>query len=161
MVGWRHWLLGKLNKYSCLGFRDKAEQASDLAFNLPGHCPDCEWLSVTACCDYKTKMGEKSWDCWGSWRGSGQPSPRLNYIPSFTQQNKQHQHETRAAIFEVSPTELTCCLGPFPSWDSRCAVTQDFPALINSGCWSKPNLVMHSLLFLVLFSFNVSMLKVS
>ena len=68
---------------------------------------------------------------------------------------------TRAAIFEVSPTELTCCLGPFPSWDSRCAVTQDFPALINSGCWSKPNLVMHSLLFLVLFSFNVSMLKVS
>ena len=36
-------------KKSCLGFRDKAEQASDLASNLPGHCPDCEWLpSVNA-----------------------------------------------------------------------------------------------------------------
>ena len=35
-------LLGKLNKQSCLGFRDKAEQASDLASNLLGHCPDCE-----------------------------------------------------------------------------------------------------------------------
>ena len=31
--------------------------------------------------------------------------------------------------------------------------------LYKSGCWSKPNLVMYSLLFL--FSFNVSILKVS
>ena len=115
MVGWRHWLLGKLNKYSCLGFRDKAEQASDLAFNLPGHCPDCEWLSVTACCDYKTKMGEKSWDCWGSWRGSGQPSPRLNYIPSFTQQNKQHQHETRAVIWSQIDDDINLQ----QSWDYK------------------------------------------
>ena len=35
-------VLGKLNEHSCIGFRDKAEQASDLAFNLPGHCPDWE-----------------------------------------------------------------------------------------------------------------------
>ena len=35
-------LLGKLDKQSCLGFRDKAEQASDLASNLPGHCPNRE-----------------------------------------------------------------------------------------------------------------------
>ena len=27
-----------------LGFRDKAEEAFDLASNLPGHCPDWEWL---------------------------------------------------------------------------------------------------------------------
>ena len=33
-------LLRKLNIQSCLGFRDKAEQASDLASDLPGHCPD-------------------------------------------------------------------------------------------------------------------------
>ena len=37
-------LLGKLNKQSCLGFRDKADQVSDLASNLPGYCPDCECL---------------------------------------------------------------------------------------------------------------------
>ena len=45
---------------------------------------------------------------------------------------------------------------PFPIRDSRCAVTQDF----KSGCWSKPNFLMYSLLFLVLFSFNASMLKI-
>ena len=39
---------------------------------------------------------------------------------------------------------------PFPNLDSRCAVTRD----LKSGCWSKPNLVMYSPLFLVLFSFN-------
>ena len=36
-------LLGKLErekKKSCLGFRDKSEQASDLVSNLPGHYPD-------------------------------------------------------------------------------------------------------------------------
>ena len=33
--------------------------------------------------------------------------------------------------------------------------------LFKSGCWSKLNLVIYSLLFLVLFSFNVSVLKVS
>ena len=32
--------------------------------------------------------------------------------------------------------------------------------LFKSGCWSKPNLVMYPLLFLFLFSFNVSILKV-
>ena len=36
------YMSGKLNKSSCLGFRDKAEQASDLASNLPQHCPDCD-----------------------------------------------------------------------------------------------------------------------
>ena len=28
----------------------------------------------------------------------------------------------------------------FSQWDSRCAVTWYFIALIKSGCWSKPNL---------------------
>ena len=37
---------------------------------------------------------------------------------------------------------------------------RDLPALFKSGCWSKPNLVMYSLLFLFLISFNVSILKV-
>ena len=53
----------------CLSFRDKAEQASDLASNLPGHRPGWQWLGVTACCEGKTcsslgKKGEQSWDCW-------------------------------------------------------------------------------------------------
>ena len=46
----------------------------------------------------------------------------------------------------------------FSQWDSRCAVTRDSSALINSRCWSKLNLVMYPLLY---FSFNVSILKVS
>ena len=59
------------------------------------------------------------------------------------------------------PQSGMCCLGLFANWGSRCAVTQDFPVLFESGCWSKPSLVMYPLLFLVLFSFNVSILKVS
>ena len=35
----RDHLLGKVSQLSCSGFREKAEQASDLASNLPGHCP--------------------------------------------------------------------------------------------------------------------------
>ena len=31
-----------------LRLRDKAEQASDLASNLPGHCPDGGWLCLPA-----------------------------------------------------------------------------------------------------------------
>ena len=42
MMVFFHELLGKLSKLPWLGFRDKAEQASELASNLPGHCPDCE-----------------------------------------------------------------------------------------------------------------------
>ena len=41
---------------------------------------------------------------------------------------------------EVSPMERTCCLRPFPSGDSRCAVTWYFTVLIKSGCQSKRNL---------------------
>lgn len=37
----------------------------------------------------------------------------------------------------------------------------DIQVLFKSGCWSKPNLVMHPLLFLFFFSFNISILKVS
>ena len=106
-----------------------------------------------------------------NWKGPGQPNPSLNNIPSFTRQNKQHQQEIRLAIwsqidddissrpswdykrelwtavFEVSPTEQMCYVGHFPNWESRCAVTRDFPALIKSGCWSKPNLGMYLLLY--------------
>ena len=58
-----------IHTQSYLGFRDKAEQASDFASNLPGNCPDWKWLGVTACRECKTfstlhKMGEKSWNCW-------------------------------------------------------------------------------------------------
>ena len=57
---------------------------------------------------------------------------------------------TQAAASAVSPTEPARYLRPFPNWDSRCAVTRDFPARFKSGCWSKPNLVMYSLVY---FSF--------
>ena len=39
------------------------------------------------------------------------------------------EREPQTATFEVSSTEQTCCLEPFPSWNSRCAVSRDFPAL--------------------------------
>ena len=63
-------------------------------------------------------------------------------------------------MFEVSPTKRLPCLETFPNWDSRYAVTHDFPALFESGCRSKLNLAMYPLLFLFLFSFNVSILNV-
>ena len=72
-----------------------------------------------------------------------------------------YKWETQIAVFEVSPMEWTCCLRPFPNWNSRCPVTWDFPELIESECWSKSNMVMYLLLFLFLLSFNVSILKVS
>ena len=68
---------------SYLGFRDKAEQPSDFASNLPGHCPDWEWLGVTPCCKCRTfstldKMGEESWDCWAPEGGL------TNQVPGLT-----------------------------------------------------------------------------
>ena len=81
---------GKLNRQSCLGLRDKAEQASALASNLSGHCPDWECpdclLWVQALLHHRWERG------WilrflSPWRGSGQLSPRLSNIPSFTWQN--------------------------------------------------------------------------
>ena len=38
-------------------------------------------------------------------------------------------NQTRNAKFEVSPNEQKLCLGPFPHWDSRCAVSWDLPVL--------------------------------
>ena len=70
-----------------------------------------------------------------------------------------YKREAQTAIFEVSPTEQILCLGPFPNWDSRCAVTWNFPALIKSGCRSKH--VGDVFFALFLFSFNVSILKVN
>ena len=55
--------------------------------------------------------------------------------------------------------ELMSCLGPFPNWDSRYAVTLDLLTLFESEFRSKPNLVMYPLLFLFLFSVNVSKMK--
>ena len=38
----------------------------------------------------------------------------------------------------------------------QCAVSRDFPALFQSGAWSKPDLVLYFLLFQFPFSFAVS-----
>ena len=35
----------------------------------------------------------------------------------------------------------------------------DFSALFASGCWSEPNMMMYPLLFLFLFSFNITILN--
>ena len=58
---------------------------------------------MTACCECKTcntidKMGGNILRFLNPWRRPGQPSHRLDYTPSFTQQGKQHQHENRAEI---------------------------------------------------------------
>ena len=78
----------------------------------------------------------------------------IRLLPSW-----DYKQEPWTAIFEVSPVERTCYLEPFPNWDSRCAVTWNFPALIKSGCRSKH--VGDVFFALFLFSFNVSILKVS
>ena len=82
---------GEEIKWSCLGFRDKAEQASDFASSLPGHYPDCEWLPAVSA---RLAALQIRWGrilrLWRPWRGPGQPSPRHNNTPSFTRQNKQH-----------------------------------------------------------------------
>ena len=188
------------------GFRDKIEQVSNLASNLPGHCLDWEWLWVTACCECKTcstldKLGEESWDCsQDSEGGLANQIPGLSTFPVLLDKTNSinmkpglqpvHPKGNQSWIFTgrndadaeaetpilwppdeknwliwkdpdagkdwrqeekgTTEDELTHCLGPFPNWDSRCAVTWDFPALIKSGCWSKPNLVMYPLFY---FSF--------
>ena len=106
-------------------------------------------------CWWECKLVQPLWRT--VWRFLKNLEIELPYDPAIP--SWDYKQEPRTPIFEVSPMERMCCLGPFPSWDSRCAVTRDFPELFKSGCWSKPNLVMHSLNFL--FSFNVSMLKVS
>ena len=81
-------------------------------------------------------------------------------LSDWTELNWDYKQESWTAIFEVPPIMLIHCPGPFRDWDPWCAVTWNFPALIKSGCWSKPSLVIYLLLFLFLFSFNVNMLKV-
>ena len=102
--------------------------------------------------------GQGSLVCYSPW---GCKELDITEWLNWTELNWDYKQKLWTAIFKVSSMELTHCLGPFPNWDSWCAVTWDFPALIKSGCWSKPNLVVYLLLFLFLFSFNVSMLKVS
>ena len=74
--------------------------------------------------------------------------------PGIISRKPPHTTTTTTAILEISPMEQTRCLGPFPNWDSKCAVTQGFPALFKSGCWSEPNLV-------ILCSFYLSFWKLS
>ena len=145
-----------------LRLQRQRKQASDLASNLPGHCPDCEWPGVSACCECKTgsaidKMGGESWDGWAPGGGLANQAPgvttfqvvqdKTNSINVNPGLHFAHRLvmislcilglivELWTAIFEVSHTDQTCCLGPFPKWDSRCAVTWDFPALFKSACW--------------------------
>ena len=104
--------------------------------------------------------------------------PGFSNFPRFAEQSKQHwkkltsyyscsfayrlkmiislwpgiiSREPGTAIFEVSPTEWTGCLGPFPNWGSRYAVSGDFPELFKSECCSKSRLVMYPLLYFSLF----------
>ena len=40
-----------------------------------------------------------------------------------------YKQEPCISIFEISPMELTYCLGPFSNWDSRCAI-MGFPSAV-------------------------------
>ena len=149
------------------------------------------WLWVTTCSECKPwgtgildYMGDKCWDCWARGRSLANKDPDLTTFQVLHNKTNSinvklelqfsltdlwwyqfvswdYSWEPQTAIFKVSPMVWTCCQGPFPNWDSRYPVTWDFPALFESGYWSKPNLVMYPLLFLFLFSFNVSTLKIS
>ena len=107
---------------------------------------DCEWLPTI------DEIGDESWDSWIPGSGSSQPSPGFKTFQVLQDKTNsinmnpglQFGHRllrisvwvlglyrgNLTAIFEVSPTELMWCLGPFLRWDSRCAVTQDFPVLL-------------------------------
>ena len=139
-----------------------------------------DWSDLAAAAAAAAKMGEKSWDCWDPGGGQVNQAPGLTIfqvlqdkINSITWNQScdflsdwwwyqfafcDYKQESQTAI---SSTEWISYLGSFPSWDSRCSMSWDLLALFQSGCWSKSNLVMYTLLFLFLFSFNVSILKVS
>ena len=78
----RTWLkrLSSSSTSSSIGFRDKAEQASDLASNLPGHTLTVS--ALTACCGCKPcstidKIRDKSWNCWAPGRTLVNQAPGL------------------------------------------------------------------------------------
>ena len=147
-------------------------------------CYECKTCSTI------DKMGEGFWDCWApvgvGVGGLASQDPGLttvqvsqdkinniNMKPELQFGNRLVKLSVCGLEFTNSNPKLqslkshsssmkrTCSLGTFPNWDSRCAVTRDFRGLFKSGCRSKPSLVMYPLLFLFLFSFNISILKAS
>ena len=139
---------------------------------------DC-LLFVPACKTWSTlnKTGEESWDCWAPGGGLANQAPGLttfqvlhDKINSITGNQScdfltdwwwhqfafwDYKQEPQTAVLLK---EWVSYLGPFPSWGSRCSLSQGLLALLQSGCWSKSNLVMF-LLFLLLLSLTVSILK--
>ena len=161
MVGWQHWLNGH-----------DFEQALGVG----------DGQGTLECCRPWGPRVRQDWVSELNWRDPGKLSPRLNNFPVlhdkqraltwnqvcnlltnwwwYQCESSDYKLESQAAVFEIPLMEHTYCLETFPNWDSRYAVSWDFPVLFKSGCWSKPNL-MYPLLFLFLFSFNISILKES
>ena len=148
---------------------------------------DCEWLPAVSA-RFATpwiRWGRNLWDCWDT--EGGLANQALDLATFQVLQDKTNSINVKpglqfgyilmkisvcvppgiinrdpwTAVFEISPMDPTHCLGPFPIWDSGCSVIWDFPVLFKSECWTKPSLMMYSLLFLFLFCFNVCILKVS
>ena len=96
---------------------------------------------------------------WTELEVPGQLSPRLNNIPVlhvkqsaliwnqgcnlltdwwwYQFESSDYKLESQIATFEISLMEHMHCLETFSNWDSRCAMSCDFPVLFMSGCWSK------------------------
>ena len=139
---------------------------------------------MTACYECKTfstidKMGEEFWDSWAPGGGLASQDPGLttfqvsqDKINSINRKPElQFAHRLMALLVcglgftssnpklqslesHPSPMKRTCSLGPFPNWDSRCAVTRDFRKLFKSGCWEKKkNPIWWCILCSLFFSF--------
>ena len=141
---------------------------------------------MTACCECKTystldKMGEESWGCWASEGSLDNQTPGLATI--LVLQDKTSLAWNQACNLVTIDDDINLCLSldykgnpkplslkshpwsrlflTFSQLGFQICFTWDFPALFKFGCWSKHNLVMYPPMFLFLFSFNVSLLKVS
>ena len=168
------WMSGCVRKIKVIE-QDRADRPLTLLLS----CLDTA-LTVSDCLLWAQNLQHYRWDggeiLWllSPWRGPGQPSPRLTTFQVL--QDKTNSINMKPGLqFGHRLMRLSVCIhsgiinrnlelqslkshpqstltswDPFPNWDSRYAVPQDFPALFKSGCWSKPNLVMYSLLY---FSF--------
>ena len=137
-------------------------------------------------CSPMDKMGEESWDSWAPGGGLANQAPGLATFQVL--QDKTHSINWKPGLqFGHRLMTVSVCVHPgiisrnaeLPSLTShpqsrvevlpgtlsqlglQMSVTWNLPALFKSGCWSKPSLVMYPLLFLFLFSLNVSILKVN
>ena len=103
-----------------------------------------DWWWYQFASDYKVKMKSLShvWLFAILWTAAYQAPPSMGFSRWEYWDYKQ---EPKLQSLKSHPWRGCAAWDPLPNWDSRCTVTRDFPALIKSGYWSKPNLVMYLL----------------